>query len=330
MAALHYSGAGTAYVAARHVQGAIVFMYHSVAEPDAAQWIDSRNHIPAEGFQRHVRFLARHRSVVSMTELVDAVAGGRSLPAGTVVLTFDDGYLDNLTVAAPILARYRLPATLYLATGYVREGKPQWVDRLYSAFRARSQETLWLDEPAPRRFALRSPRAVLAAYHLLCRSLLVADLAKREAILQATEDQLAPTEPPPRLTMTWDDVRQLRKCHPMFEIGVHTCDHLDLSVHSGEVARAQLEEPVAEIERELGIQPRHFSFPYSRSAADTGELVARTGFRSAVVAEEGVLIGAGADPLALARIPAPRSMALFRFMSSGAYPGLPRALFGRA
>ena len=46
-------------------------------------------------------------------------------------ITFDDGYRDNLTVAAPILEKYRLPATLFLATGYVERGETQWSDTLH-------------------------------------------------------------------------------------------------------------------------------------------------------------------------------------------------------
>ena len=95
-------------------------MYHSVAKPDAAPWIEPGNRVDPRTFERQMAYLAAERRVVSLSELVDTIADGRALAADTVCITFDDCYRDNLTVAAPILERYRLPATLFLATGRTR------------------------------------------------------------------------------------------------------------------------------------------------------------------------------------------------------------------
>jgi hypothetical protein len=54
------------------------------------------------------------------------------------------------------------------------------------------------------------------------------------------------------------------------------------------------------------------------------------GLQSAVVAGANTLIDAGSNPFALARIVAPQSMALLGFWTSGAYPALSKAVFGRA
>ena len=59
--------------------GAIVLMYHSVADRDEAAWIDPRNHVPADVFARQMAFLAEHRKVVSLAQLVTRA---RDTPAG--------------------------------------------------------------------------------------------------------------------------------------------------------------------------------------------------------------------------------------------------------
>ncbi len=89
--------------------GAVVLTYHSVADPA------SRFSVSPVVFERQVRWLARHRTLVSLTEVV-AHLGGASLPRGAVALTFDDGYRDTLTHALPILKKYGVPATLFLTT----------------------------------------------------------------------------------------------------------------------------------------------------------------------------------------------------------------------
>src|SRR5687767_12094265 len=142
--AVYWSGAAAIYKQWRSVDGAKILMYHSICEPTLCQWIDPANSNTSECFQAQMSFLCEHRSVVSMDTLVESLRAGRELPAGTVALTFDDGYRDTLLVAAPILARLGLPATLYLPTGYIQRRQNQWIDDLYSFFcRRQRQELRW-------------------------------------------------------------------------------------------------------------------------------------------------------------------------------------------
>lgn len=83
---------------------------------------------PVEGFRRFCAFFKRHFSVVSLPDLLDDLEADRSV-AGKVAITFDDGYLDNFTVAAPILSDLGLPATFFLATGFIGSERVAWWDR---------------------------------------------------------------------------------------------------------------------------------------------------------------------------------------------------------
>jgi peptidoglycan/xylan/chitin deacetylase (PgdA/CDA1 family) len=66
---------------------------------------------------------------VSLRELVQRCAVKASLPRG-IVVTFDDGYADNLDIAAPLLARHDVPATVFVATAGLEEGALFWWDEL--------------------------------------------------------------------------------------------------------------------------------------------------------------------------------------------------------
>jgi len=293
-----------------------------------ADWIDPRNHTPEDVFERQSAFLARHRNVLSMTELVNALQKGRSLPAGSVVITFDDGYLDHLTVAAPILARYGLPATVYLPTGYIERGSSQWIDRLYAAFRTRTSDRLAI-ETITQTYDLRELSQRVMAYRDVAALLMRANEPVREGLLSDVVQQLAPVIPPPRLAMTWADVHALQRVCPLVAIGAHTRMHLDMSAQTEASAREEVEGCVTDLERELGKRPAHFAFPYNRSTDCTSWLMEACGFRSAVTSGPACMIRADANPFALPRIAAPRSMTLLRFVTSGAYPDLPQALVGR-
>ncbi|MEZ6319407.1 MAG: polysaccharide deacetylase family protein, partial [Phycisphaerales bacterium] len=121
---------------ARHrgLAGATILMYHAVTDEHDREWIDPSVSRTAERFERQMRFLAEHRAPVSLTELVEMVEAGETPEAGTVVVTFDDAYLNTARVAGPILARHGVPATLFVVSGWADSPQSPWIDRLFSAF----------------------------------------------------------------------------------------------------------------------------------------------------------------------------------------------------
>ena len=321
-AALHWSGAGRAFEVAARPAGAIVLMFHSVARDDAAAFIAPPNRLPPQLFERQMAFLSRHRRVVPLAQVVEQVAAGATPAAGTVCITFDDGYRDNLTVAAPILEKYQLPATLFLATGYVSRGEAQWADVLHVLLHKRTADRLELSQSGAGDFNLASVAGRAAARDSIHPRLLEATPGGRRQLLMEIERQLRPRGTAPRLTMTWDEARELRRRFPLFEIGGHTREHLDLRAHGGEAARLEIDGCAGDIRRELGEPPRYFSFPYGRWCKETRGIVCASGWRAAVGASNDIRVGSASDRFVMARVDAPRTMTGLRFKTSGAYPGV--------
>ncbi len=293
--------------------GATILMYHSVADDSSGCWIDPRNHLHPLTFQRQMTFLARRRCVLSLSELVDRLKERRAIPPSSVVITFDDGYLDNLSVAAPVLEDLELPATLFVPTGVIDRAENQWVDRLYAMFRARTASSLKLVDKV---FDLAETRQALDAYRQLCRRMLVATHPDREALLSIFRDQLRPHSEPPRLTLTWDEIRQLSD--GPFEIGAHTVGHTDLRTHTSSAATEAVGSRDT-IAREVGSPPRHFSFPYGRSDPISRQAVIDAGFDSAVSDSPLALITRETDIYAMPRIEPPPRFGEFRARTSGLF-----------
>ncbi len=95
-------------------------MYHSVGLPPRG-WAWSNLSTPPEVFEDHLRALAAagYRSV-SLADLHAHKAGQRVLPERSVVLTFDDGYLDNWCFAAPLLQRHGFTGTVLVTPDFVQ------------------------------------------------------------------------------------------------------------------------------------------------------------------------------------------------------------------
>lgn len=95
-----------------------ILMYHHVGEaPPGADALRRSLTVPAAEFDAQMGYLKQAGyNAVSATQLFRALFHGVPLPPNPVLLTFDDGYLDNFTVAAPILAKYGFPGTFYIVT----------------------------------------------------------------------------------------------------------------------------------------------------------------------------------------------------------------------
>lgn len=326
-AALYWSGVAGLFQSVARPTGAIIIMYHSVARADIAAFIDPPNHLTPSRFDQQMAFLRKHRNVVSLSDLTAQLESGETPAAGTVCITFDDGYLDNLTVAAPILARHGLPATLYAPTGYIERAEPQWADVLHWAFHHRTRGALRLDNLGVNANLCERSQCgtVRTALHL---RLLEAPHAERRALLAEIEQQLQPAGTMPRLTMNWDELRELERRYPLFDIGGHSRDHIDLRTHGIDTARAEIIGCADDLRRELGRRVQHFSFPYGRWNEAARALVPTAGWRSAVGSNLGYRIGPGSHRYAMPRIETPESMTALRFMTSGAFPGV-YALLGK-
>ncbi|MCC5887225.1 MAG: polysaccharide deacetylase family protein [Gammaproteobacteria bacterium] len=292
-------------------------MYHSVADVADEQWIDPQNHVPANVFAEQMAYLAKHRKVVSLDDLVRCLDADERIEDGTVALTFDDGYLDNLTVAAPILDHLNLPATIFLPTGYIERGETQWIDQAYTAFHHRTQSVLSWGAGFAHQFSLDNVGERSEAYRIVCRDLLRATSTQRRALLEHLVAVLAPDAQPPRLTMNWTDVHELVTKYPRIQIGGHTVEHLDLTSVPLDSARTELLQCASHIEQAFGHRPRYFSFCYGRSNDHLRAMIEPLGIDAAFGgSRHGPIIRAGAERLRLPRIEAPRTIADFAMLTS--------------
>jgi peptidoglycan/xylan/chitin deacetylase (PgdA/CDA1 family) len=122
---------------------AVILMYHSISSGRPDPWDLC---VAPELFAEQAQLMQDRYRVVSLAELRHGLADGEPL-SRSVVVTFDDGYRDNLLVAKPILEEHGLPATVFVATGYVGSNRDFWWDELESFCAAAgvASRELWLE-----------------------------------------------------------------------------------------------------------------------------------------------------------------------------------------
>ena len=141
--------------------------YHRVDEPSAEPDLDPGliSATPQE-FRSQMELIAERYKVVSIRDVLAAQRGEARLPAGAVLITFDDGYLDFAEHAWPVLREFGLPAVVFVPTAFPdqSDGAGFWWDRLYAGLRRSDDGVVCLPdlgefdlaEPSGRRLALRA------------------------------------------------------------------------------------------------------------------------------------------------------------------------------
>ena len=231
---------------------AVVLFFHKIFPGPLGLWDEPV--LSAEAFDQQLAFLTRNYEVVHLSELVRAIRGEAPFPSRAAVLTFDDGYRNNLLRAAPLLRRHRVPATLFVTSGLI--GTEEW---------------MWGYELEEMMFRYSVPQFGRAAndpfIHSVCAretskytALMVSveylkrlDDGRRREIVASLQRHLPVELDEDNRLLTWDEVRELREYG--FELGAHTMTHPILQ----RVTPKQLEWEVAQsrevMERELGARP---------------------------------------------------------------------------
>lgn len=232
----------------------------------------------ARMFDRLLGWISTQFRVLDPLEACERLYDG-TLPARPAVLSFDDGYRDNYTVALPILKRYRVRATFFVATGYLN-GEMMFNDRVIEAVRRCAGDHLCLDvasreaghrSPAIERLPLRNDVERRVAIDRILRTIKHLEPELRLERVRALEHEanVVDRERTTPMMMNAEQVSILH-CEGM-QIGGHTRSHPILVKLGDEEARAEIEGGLSDLAAITGERPRLFAYPNGRRGSDFDE-----------------------------------------------------------
>jgi peptidoglycan/xylan/chitin deacetylase (PgdA/CDA1 family) len=285
---------------ARMNNRAAVLVYHRVADfaPDSHALCT-----PPDEFRAQMAYLRDHFSPIGLEELVRAAASG-CIPERAVSVTLDDGYVDHLTAASPILAALGVPATFFVNTDRVEQEHERWWDILEQIFLSGMPVPAALDIPigAERVRASTGSAADRAqALEFLNRTAWPLDAEARRDLVANVLRWCGGTDRTrsSHRVLTASELRTLAE-RPGHAIGAHTVNHLALTRHSIDTKRREIVSDKLTLERLLRRPVHLFSYPYGDFDPETLAVVRDAGFRAAVTVEPR-LMSAGANRLLLPR-----------------------------
>jgi peptidoglycan/xylan/chitin deacetylase (PgdA/CDA1 family) len=270
--ALFWSGTAAVLRALRESDVLLVLNYHRIGDANADAFDPGVFSATAERFEEQVAFLNRHKWLVTLDEALAFLDGSDRSRARRcrVLITFDDGYLDNYQLAFPILRAHGAQGVFFLPTGLVGSCAIPWWDHIAFLIRTGTRRRFTLRREGPLDVDLdangltRSLYAVLAHYKKH-------DIADAGEFFHELREATGASDPPPGLRrfLDWEEARAMLQGG--MAIGSHTCSHTILSHLDADAQMRELSASREQIKERLGIEATTIAYPVGGASCFTSE-----------------------------------------------------------
>ena len=262
-----------------------VLNYHRIDDPTRPGFNTFKPNVsatPAQ-FEEQMDYLSQKYNPVSGRDIAEWLHGGRKLPPNAALVTFDDGYYDNLQHAYPVLKARNIPAIIFLTTNHIDSSVPFYWDFVAYCF----DNTTGDDADFPL-FGSRhwydagSRNGVMVEWMTWAKTLPETEKQKQVDCLPEVLNVSVPDDLSAGLTLTWSDVRHLSANG--IEMGSHTLNHPILTRIGLDEAKKELELSKKQIEAETNLPVVSFAYPNGHRPdfnQDVVECVRQTGYQVA-------------------------------------------------
>jgi peptidoglycan/xylan/chitin deacetylase (PgdA/CDA1 family) len=228
-----------------------ILLYHAIVDRDrydpASDPADQC--IPVDAFDAQMRYLSLTCDVISLDDYLHRRGAAGKRPS--VVLTFDDGFLNNATIAYPVLKHYRMKATIFIATSFVSGEETPWF--------------LGVDRD-------RKQSMMKGSYR---------EFKKQLAVPGGTVPDTALFDP-----MNWDQVAELSR-DPDITIGSHCKRHHPLTIVPDTMLVDEIKGSKEIIEKRLGRRIDYLSYPHGIYDERAVRIAGQSGYRAALTTKSG-------------------------------------------
>jgi peptidoglycan/xylan/chitin deacetylase (PgdA/CDA1 family) len=270
-----------------HVQvtdSLLVLNYHRVTNPAGCEYDRGVISATPDQFYEQMAYFRSRFPVMSLAELVDQLETGKRAHRFRLMVTFDDGYIDNYENAFPVLRSLGLSAVFFLPTSYVDSRIMPWWDQIANLLRRSRNSAIRISYPEAREFSLEEQNLeqTIRQVLLLFKSPAVRDTGRFFAMLEAAcgAERMERADPP--MFLNWNQVREMAAGG--MSIGSHTHKHEILSKLSLAEQTEELAYSRDMLERELGRPTESLAIPVGQRDSfndDTARALAAARYRVA-------------------------------------------------
>ncbi len=244
-------------------------MYHGFTDEENHEGIENYQgkHINIGIFRSQIKYLTKNYNVISLDEYINFCNKKEKSPKNSIIITIDDGYKSNYTLAYPIFREFDIPATIFLTTDFIDNKNFLWVDRLEYAINNTNKKDLKLEIANKKEFfdldtyngKILCDKSIRLKLKSMDNEIIDKVIQQIEAKLDAklSETLNVPTIYEP---LEWNEISEMINKSKV-DIGSHTHNHLLLAKYDSEVIKNELSLSKKIIERETGINTGLFCYP---------------------------------------------------------------------
>jgi peptidoglycan/xylan/chitin deacetylase (PgdA/CDA1 family) len=290
----------------------IILLYHRITDNNSKYHNQGRAmHHHIKHLEKELPYLMRNYQILTIDEVIRHLKSGVGFRKPSVAITFDDGYLDNYTLAYPVLKKHGVPATVYLSTGLIGTSQRIWTDQIEFMLLGARKDQFNL----PRLFGnqelrIKTKEEKEQVSNEITEALKKRPDAERTEIMCELFKTLEIIGNPvkngeERIMLNWDEVKEM--ANNGFIIGNHSHTHPILSRMPVQKGKEEIFESKKIIEKNLGIKVKHFAFPNGKEEDFNEELkdyCQEVGFESVASVISGTNNALKGDTMNLKRISA--------------------------
>jgi peptidoglycan/xylan/chitin deacetylase (PgdA/CDA1 family) len=263
----------------------MLLTYHRIGDAAETPYDSGTFSASAEQFDAQITYLKQCFHIVGLEEACNIVAACQAPAGPSILITFDDGYRDNYTLAFQILRSHNVPACFFLPTAFVGTGTVPWWDVIAYIIKQSKNRVIRLQYPQPVTFDLERAglsQAIIAILELYKSS----KMRDKERFFSGLEDGCGiqrPQTDSKRRFLSWDEAREMQQAGMAF--GSHTHTHEILSKLLPDQQEEELRVSREIMEKELARPVSAMAYPVGGrstfSRETTMSLLERTGYSAA-------------------------------------------------
>lgn len=244
---------------------AAILLYHGVTK-FTSKGVEnySRKHIDADEFYRQMLYLKNNCTVLSIDDFLELQAANDSLPPRSVIISFDDGFRNNYTTAAPILDELGLPAIFYISSGIVNTDLMFWVDAIEDCLNQTTNPEIRIKLHEQTYYSLNTVREKITALDTIKAYCKCVDAAEKNRVIDdiQTETGISPsvTHSPNYEKISWEELKELHS-NSLFTIGGHSTYHQILTSLDKPMLKLEIRSSLDLLRINLEADIIHYSYP---------------------------------------------------------------------
>ena len=285
-----------------------ILLYHGVTNVQSKGIENySHKHIPEIEFVKQMKYLKNHCNIISIDEYVNLLSNNDKLPRRSTIISFDDGFKNNYTIAANILDDLQIPAVFYVTSGVINTNLMFWVDKLEDCINLTSKKIITITLNNKHKFSLSTIEEKISALNSIktfCKT------CKKQQKDQIIYDVIKETDIEPIVThsrnyekLTWDDLNNINS-NELFTVGGHGLYHDVLSSLDEVEIEQEITKSINLLEVFLEEKIFHYSYPEGQLEHYNDRII-KTLKDNSIVCSPSAIVGLNnmkSDPFHLKRI----------------------------